>query len=122
MQSIETITRRGKKFVVCPLQEFKKLLLDAEMLNDIQAYDMAKAHLKNGDGLVPLSLVKRRLAGENTVKIWREYRGMTQEKLAVVSGVSRGMVGAIEAGHKKPGIGSLKKLAKALRCDLDDLS
>jgi mRNA interferase RelE/StbE len=61
------------------------------------------------------------LAGESTVKVWRENRGLTQERLAKASKVSRAMVAAIEAGHKKGGIGTLKKLAAALNVELDNL-
>jgi transcriptional regulator with XRE-family HTH domain len=55
-------------------------------------------------------------------QIWREYRGLTQEGLAKVSKVSRSMIAAIEAKHKKGGIGTLKKLAGALKVDLENLA
>ncbi len=69
-----------------PMALFKKLVDDAEMLADVKAYDEAKASLERGeDELIPLELTRRRIAGENTVKIWREYRGLTQEALAKAS-------------------------------------
>jgi DNA-binding XRE family transcriptional regulator len=37
----------------------------------------------------------------SAVKVWREYRALTQEQLAKISKVSRSMIGAIEAGHKR---------------------
>jgi transcriptional regulator with XRE-family HTH domain len=40
---------------------------------------------------------------------------MTQENLAKASGVSRPMIAAIEAGHKRGEIATLKKLAGALK-------
>ena len=119
---IEKITRNGKEFAVVPMKELKKLMDDAEMLADVKSYDTAKARIERGeDELIPLEIAERRLAGESTVKIWREYRGLTQEGLAKASGVSRPMVAAIEAGHKKGGIATLKKLAVALKVDLDYL-
>jgi transcriptional regulator with XRE-family HTH domain len=72
--------------------------------------------------LVPLEITERRLAGESVVKIWREYRGMTQEALAKASGVSRPMIAAIESGHKRGGIATLKNLAGALGIGLDYLA
>jgi DNA-binding XRE family transcriptional regulator len=119
---IEKITRDGKVFAILPMDLLKKLIDDAEMLADIAAYDAAKARLASGeDELIPLEITERRLSGQSTVKIWREYRGLTQEGLAKVSKVSRSMIAAIEAKHKRGGIGTLKKLASALKVDLDEL-
>ena len=120
---IEKITRRGKEFAVLPMAELKKLMDDAEMLADVKAYDAAKLRLSRGeDELIPLDITERRLAGESPVKIWREYRGLTQENLAKKSRVSRPMIAAIEAGHKTGGVGTLKRLAVALKVDLDHLA
>ena len=120
---IEKITRHGREFAVLPMDELKKLMDDAEMLSDVQAYDAAKARIERGqDELIPLEITERRLAGESTVKIWREYRGLTQAALAKTSKVSRPMIAAIESRHKKGGIGTLKKLAVALKVDLDHLA
>ena len=120
---IEKITRGGKEFAVLPMDRLKKLMDDAEMLADVRAYDAAKGRLERGeDELIPLEMTERRLAGESALKLWREHRGMTQEALAKATGVSRPMIAAIEAGHKTGGVGTLKKLAAALRIDLDDLA
>ncbi|MGA7410796.1 MAG: helix-turn-helix transcriptional regulator [Bryobacteraceae bacterium] len=105
------------------MDRLKKLMNDAEMLADVKAYDAAKARVERGeDELIPLEITERRLAGECAVKIWREHLGLTQEDLAKVSRVSRPMIAAIEAGHKKGGIATLKKLAGALGVDLDHLA
>ena len=93
---IEKITRKGKEFAVIPVDDLQKLVDDSEMLSDVRAYDAAKARLEDGeDELIPLEITDRRLAGESTVKIWREYRDITQEKLAKASKVSRAMIAAI---------------------------
>jgi DNA-binding XRE family transcriptional regulator len=120
---VERITRHGKEFAVLPMDDLKKLLGDAEMLADVKAYDAAKARLeRREDEVIPLEITERRLAGESTVKIWRGHRGLTQEALAKASKVSRPMIAAIESGHKEGGIATLKKLAVALRVDLDSLA
>ena len=119
---IEKVTRRGKEFAVIPMDDLKKLMDDAEMLADVKAYDAAKGRLGRGeDELIPFEIIERRLRGESTVKIWREYRGLTQEDLAKRSEVSRAMVAAIETGRKKGGVNTVKKLAMALKADLDNL-
>jgi DNA-binding XRE family transcriptional regulator len=120
---IETITREGKKLALLPLKELKKLLADAEMLADIQAYDAVKANIRNGhDEIIPFEITERRLARESPVKIWREYRGITQNALATDSGVTRTMIAAIESGHKTGSVATLKKLACALDVSLDQIS
>ena len=120
---IEKITRHGEVFAVLPMDELKKLMDDAEMLADVKAYDAVKARIERGEEeLIPLEMVERRLAGESTVKIWREHRGLTQEDLAKRSKVSRPMIAAIESKHKKGGIATLKKLAVALEVDLVHLA
>jgi hypothetical protein len=56
---------------------------DAEMLADVKAYGAAKAWLERGeDELIPFAVAARRVAGESTLKIWREHRQLTQEVLA----------------------------------------
>lgn len=120
---IETITHAGKKMAVLPIKELKQLIEDAEMLSCIRAYDFAKARVElEEDEIIPFELVERRVSGENAVKIWREYRGFTQEKLAKNSGVSRPLIAAIEAGYKKGSLATIKKLANALDVSLEQLA
>lgn len=120
---IEKITRKGKEFAVIPVEGLLRLMNDAAMLADVKAYDQVKAQLDRGDDeLIPLALIERRLAGENSVRIWRDHRALTQEALANKSKVSRAMIAAIEAGHKTGSIATLKKLAEALNVDLGNLT
>jgi DNA-binding XRE family transcriptional regulator len=120
---IEKVVRRGKEFAILPMDGLRKLLDAAEMLADVKAYDAAKGRLARGeDEWIPLEITERRLAGESAVKVWREHRGMTQAALAKASGVSRPMIAGIEAGHKRGGTATLKKLAGALKIDLDRLA
>jgi DNA-binding XRE family transcriptional regulator len=104
-------------------EEGENFMDDAEMLADVKAYDAAKLRLARGeDEVIPLDITERRLAGESPVKIWRTYRGLTQEGLAKKSRISRPMIVAIESGHKTGGIATLKKLAVALKVDLEHLA
>jgi len=87
---------------VIPMEDLQMLMDDADMLADVKAYDAAKRRLERGeDELIPLEIAERRLGGESAVRIWRAYRGLTQEDLAKASKVSRPMIAAIEAGHKR---------------------
>jgi DNA-binding XRE family transcriptional regulator len=123
LRRIEKITRKGKEFAVIPLEDLQRLMDHAEMAAYVRAYDAVKGRLDRGeDELIPLEITERRLAGENSVRIWRDHRGLTQEALAQASRVSRSMIAAIEAGHKTGGISTLKKLAVALKVDLENLA
>ncbi|MCX6621731.1 MAG: helix-turn-helix transcriptional regulator [Acidobacteria bacterium] len=120
---IEKVTRKGREFAIIPVEELRRLMDDAAMLADVRAYDAAKARLERGeDEVIPFEIIERRLAGESPVRIWRNYRGLTQVELARASKVSREMIAAIEAGHKRGGVATLKKLALALSVDLENLT
>lgn len=55
----------------------------------------------------------RKLVGRN-VRAIRDRRGMTQEKLAEVSGFSQQYISDLERGRRNPTIVSLYELAQAL--------
>lgn len=120
---IETITRKGKGFAVIPLEDLRKLVNDAEMLADVRAYDNAKARLASGeDELVPLEISERRLRGEAPLRIWRNYRKLTQEQLAKKAKVSRALIAAIETKRKAGSVRTWKKLGVVLNVSWDQLA
>lgn len=57
----------------------------------------------------------------NIIKTKRIDSGMTQEKLADKAGISPRYYQDLEAGHKKPSIETMFKLAKALGYDYSAL-
>jgi DNA-binding XRE family transcriptional regulator len=120
---IETMTRKGKEFAVIPVAALQKLMEDAEMLADVKAYDAAKARLEAGeDELVPLEITERRLRGEPPLRIWREHRKLTQEKLAKKAKISRALIAAIETKRKTGSVGTWKKLGAALDVSWEQLA
>ena len=120
---IETITRKGKEFAVIPVKDLEKLMEDAEMLADVRAYDAAKARLEDGeDELIPLEIIERRLKGEAALRIWREHRKLTQERLAKKAKVSRALIAAIETKRKVGSVSTWKKLGAALDVGWEQLA
>ena len=102
--------------------EIKKLLQIREEKQDIRDYDIAKAELENGeDELIPSEVVEALLDGENPIKVWREYRGLTQQQLADTAGISKPYLSQIETGKRKGTVDILSAIAKALNVSLDDL-
>src|SRR5258708_38296005 len=96
---------------------------DSEMLADVKAYDAAKARLEDDeDELIPLEITERRLGGEAALRIWREYRELTQEKLAKRAKVSRALIAAIETKRKAGSVSTWKKLGAALDVSWEQLA
>lgn len=71
--------------------------------------------------LIPAVVVDRLLAGEAPLRVWREFRRLTQVALAEASGVNRVQIVEIEAGRGTGSVRTLCKLAAALAIDVDDL-
>lgn len=110
------------KMITIPLEEYHSLRAAAEDLANLQTYDRTLARLANGEEeLLSAKMVKRILAGETPLRVWREIRGLTQTALAGVSNVNRVQIADIEAGRKSGSIDTLKKLAEALHITLDEL-
>lgn len=109
--------------IMIPLGEYQTLRQAAEELDDLRAFNRAKAALDAGeDELVPAETFKRLLSGESPLRVWRELRGLTQSSLANTSGVNRVQIADIEAGRRKGSLETARKLANALGIAIDDLA
>ena len=67
----------------------------------------------------PAEVVKRLDAGETPIKVFRDFRKLTQAQLAAASGLQQGYISELEAGLKTPSLDSLRALAGALAVDLE---
>lgn len=102
--------------------EYERLREAAADLADLDAYDRAKAALASGaDELVPSAFAERILDGESPVRVYRDLRALTQQRLAELSGVNRVQIADIEAGRKSGSVETVRKLADALGVLVDDL-
>ena len=111
------------EFAVIPIEEYNALREKAELLDDTIAYDRALQEMTDGDDeVIPAGIAKRLLSGkEHPLKVWREYRGLTQEELAHAAGTSQGQIALLETGKRKGAIDTWKTLANKLDVDVDDL-
>jgi ribosome-binding protein aMBF1 (putative translation factor) len=91
-----------------------------EMLEDAEA--TAAYHRTRDQERVPIELVDRLLAGENSVKVWREYRGLSQRDLTARAGLNFAYLSQIETGARRGSIETIKKLAAALGVEFGDLT
>ena len=48
------------------------------------------------DSLIPNAVVKRLVAGESPLRVWRDYRGLTQAELAQRAGLTQQAVAQAE--------------------------
>jgi DNA-binding XRE family transcriptional regulator len=92
----------------------------AEIIEEAEA--TAAYHRTRDQERVPIELVDRLLAGENSVKVWREYRGLSQRALAARAGLNFTYLSQIETGARKGPVETMKKLAEALGLELSDLT
>lgn len=120
--SVQIIAKEGQpEWAVIPYEMYLKLVADAEMLADVQAYDEAKQALTADGELIPAAVAYALLDGENPLKVWREYRGFTQHQLAVQAGLSAAYLSQIESGKRKGTAEVWQHLAHALGVSIDDV-
>lgn len=108
--------------VTIPKAEYERLLALQEDFADIQAALAVEARIVTGDEeLIPGNVVDRLLDGEQPLRVWREFRNLTQADLARSSGVNRVQIVDIEAGRNSGSVHTLRKLATVLDVSVDDL-
>lgn len=102
--------------------EYDRLCALEEELADMQAALAVEARIARGEEeLIPAGVVDRLLDGEPPLRVWREFRNLTQAALARASGVNRVQIVEIEAGRSNGSVHTLRKLADALGVAVDDL-
>lgn len=120
--SVEIIQRDGERYAVLPYEEYRELLENLEDARDVALVDSFYERLNRGEEeLVPGVVVDQLLAGENPVRVWREYRSLTQQALADGAGISKNYLSQIETGQRDGRVRVLQALAQALGVDLDEL-
>ena len=120
--SAQVIKKDGRpEWAVVPYDEYLRLKEEAEMLQDIAEYDSAKEAIRSGEELIPGEVTFAILDGENPVRVWRKHRGMTQQELAQVAGISKPYLSQIETGKRTGTAEVLVAIADALGITVDDL-
>lgn len=120
---VQIIEKNGKpEWVVVSYEAYLELVEKVEMLQDTRDYDTVKEAITRGEEeLIPAKVVDALLAGEQPVKVWREYRQMTRHHLAREAKISDPYLSQIESGKRTGSTEVLTALADALNINLDDL-
>jgi DNA-binding XRE family transcriptional regulator len=121
--SVQVIKQGDKpEWAVVPYETYLELVEKAEMLQDVQDYDSAKAALERGDDeLIPSEVVYAILDGENPIKAWREYRGLSQPEAAEKAGISVPYLSQLETNKRKGSLDVLSAIAKVLQVSLENI-
>jgi len=120
---VQIIERDGKpEWAILPYEVYVQLAEKAEMLQDIRDYDSVKTAIEQGkEELIPGEVTFTLLDGENPIKVWREYRGLTQQQLAAIAEISTPYLSQIETSKRTGTTEILLAIAKALSVTLDDI-
>ena len=117
-------TPEGDDLAVLPRKDYDRLMaIAAEARDDAVDANVIKASLDNikrGREIILPRIVMARLdAGDNAVRVMREWREMPQGELAVAVEISQSYLSEIESGRRKGPAALQKKLARALGVPID---
>lgn len=116
---VQHIKKNHKNFVILPECEFDALIEHLEELEDVRDVKKSRA---NKEERFPAEVVFRILDGENPVKVFREYRNLTQQALADMAKITRNYLSMLEVGKREGTRKVLAAIAQALDVSMDDLS
>jgi len=120
----QIIAKNGKpEYAVIPYADYLRMLESLDYKADVLA--VAEFHERYAAGreqLVPARIVRRELEGESPIKLWREHRGLTQQALADMCGISKPYLSQLESGKRQGTIETLTVVARALDVSLELLT
>lgn len=123
--AVSFTTPNGEDLVVLSRKDYEALLRQAgqaEDLEDLLAIQAFEAKVNAGEEeRIPSEFVDRLIDGENPIRVWRDFRGLSARELAAAAGISAAYLSEIETGKKEGSLSVFRQIAKALRLDLDDL-
>lgn len=115
--------KQSKATVTLSRREWEAFIDALDEQHDLEVLREADERRARGeDTALPVAYAERLFTGENPVRVWREFRGLSTTALARKAKVSQPYLSEIENGVKPGSVAALKKLATALGVDLDDLA
>lgn len=115
------------EFAVLPRAEYEALVARAaeadEDVGTARLVDAGRSAISAGELLLPKPVVDRLVAGENPVRVLREWRGYTQVYLADFKlNIGQSHLSDIETGRRTGTAATLRQIANALEVPLDLLA
>ena len=118
-------TTGGEELAILPKREYERLaaLAADEDVGTARLVRRARAAVAGGQEiLLPKAIVDRLAAGENPIRVLREWRDMTQVELSSRSHISQSHISDIESGRRTGTPATLRAIATALKVPLDLLA
>jgi DNA-binding XRE family transcriptional regulator/PHD/YefM family antitoxin component YafN of YafNO toxin-antitoxin module len=115
-------TAKGE-IAILPRKDYEALVARAaetdENAGTARIVARARKEIAAGAPLIPKEVADRLAEGENPVRVFREWRDMTQQQLALEGGVTQGYLSDIETGRRRGTALRLRGISHALRVPLD---
>lgn len=111
----------GQKMVILPISDYERLLEIEEDMADIACAERAEKRRLAGEEYVPFELVDAIINGENALRVWRKYRGLSQSELSEQAQVRVATVSDIENGKAQGKPAIWRALADVLNVTVDDI-
>ena len=119
--TVQIIEIAGQKMAMLTVADYERLVELAEDHTDAAAAERAEQRRLEGEEYIPFELVNAIINGENALKVWREYRGISQRQLAEAAKCRLATISEIENGKAQGKPQLWRALAKALDVELDDI-
>ena len=118
----QVLQLNGIKYAILPYEAYEKMIEILEDARDIADAKEIANRIAQGEGeYYPSEVVNTILDGENKIKVFREYRGITQEALAKKINKSVAMIRKLENGSSDGSISTIKAISDVLKVDVEML-
>jgi ribosome-binding protein aMBF1 (putative translation factor) len=111
---------------ILPRKEYEELVAKAaeadEDAGTARLVARARKEIAEGGPVIPFNVINRIAEGEHPVRVVREWRGMTQLRLAHKANIGQGYISDLESGRRKGTVAALKEIARVLEVPLDLLA
>ncbi len=123
MKNVTIIKEGGSPaYAVLPYQDYIQIVEKLEDMEDIQDANEISYRIKSGEEeTIPAHVVRELMESERPLRIWRTYRGLTQQTLADQIDISKSYYSQIESGNRPGSAAVLKRISAALNVSLDDI-
>lgn len=119
--TVQVVQIGDQKIAMLPIAEYEELIAAAEDCADGSAAAKAEARRELGEEYIPGHIVDRLVAGENPLRVWRTYRGLSLEELGEKVGRQSSFLSKLERGANEGGVRLWAALARALDVSLEDI-
>jgi ribosome-binding protein aMBF1 (putative translation factor) len=118
---VQIIEKDDAKWAMIPYDDYLSLKELAALATNMTSDVKAEERLMPGEEQLPDDLKARLLGGENAIRIWREFRGLSLEELAKRADVTESFVTLVDRGRPTCRIDKLKRIAEALGVHLENI-